>query len=301
MDLRSVEVFLAVAKDLNLRQTAKKIGLSQPAISLQLQALESALGFALLVRDRHRIVALTPAGSVYLKAAKALVSNLSQARRAALLIAQGAAAILKIGIAEEVSSASQFWTAFGECKSRYPAIEVQFVELPPLELAPAVLEGTLDAAFIPARLSKPGLRQTELWTHGWVVLMLKTHPLSASRLLTARDLADSPLILGDAARASAGHFLIEEAFARAGVTPQVRVRAMRRSTMMTLVAAGVGITFMPSSIMLMNLPGITSIPFEAAQMEICAVSRAAFASPLLERFWNELRSETSLYRKAQIL
>ncbi|MGJ7565441.1 LysR family transcriptional regulator [Variovorax sp. GB1R11] len=301
MDLRNVEVFVSVAKDLNLRQTAKKIGRSQPAISLQLQALESELGFALLVRDRQRIVALTPAGCVYLKAAKSMVSNLSLARRAAVLLAQGADAVLKVGIAEEVASASRFWTAFRDCKARHPSIEVQFVELPPLELAPAVLAGMLDVAFTPTRLSLPGLRVTELWTHGWVVLLPEGDPLAQRLLLTAKDLANSPLILGDAARASAGHFLIEEAFARAGVVPQVRVRAMRRSTMITLVAAGLGITFMPSSMMLMNLPGIKGIPFEAEQMDICAVSRMRFGSALLERFWLDLKSETSLYLKERVL
>lgn len=293
MDSRQIEIFVIVAEKLNLREAGRTLAISQPAISMQLQALESELGFSLLIREKQRVTGLTPAGREYLDAARNLLAGMRNAARGAAGLAAGKSAVLKVGIAEEVSWASNFWFAFRECQTAHPHISFQFVELTLNELAPAVASGALDMALTLGHLATDGLRVTPLWSQGWAVVLPKGHALSAMPELGPSDLAHVPLVLGDAAQASGGHRLIEEAFARERVVPQVSMRAARRSTMLMLVGSGVAATFMPASVAAMGLPGMDAVAFRAEPFTVAAISRQADASGALQAFWAAFLAATA--------
>ena len=293
MDSRQIEIFVIVAETLNLREAGRALAISQPAISMQLQALESELGFPLLVREKQRVTRLTPAGREYLDAARDLLAGLRNAARGAAGLAAGKSAVVKVGIAEEVSWASDFWIAFRACQTAHPYISFQLVELTLNELAPAVASGALDMALTLGRLSTDGLRVTSLWSQGWAVVLPKGHALSSMAELGPSDLEHVPLVLGDAAQSSGGHRLIEEAFARERRVPQVSMRAARRSTMLMLVGSGVAATFMPASIAAMGLPGMDAVAFRAEPFTVAAISRRGDASAALQAFWTAFLAATT--------
>ena len=64
MELRHIRSFLSLAKTLNFSRTAEIVHLSQPALSLQIQALEDEIGVKLFERDRRK-TALTAAGGAF--------------------------------------------------------------------------------------------------------------------------------------------------------------------------------------------------------------------------------------------
>jgi DNA-binding transcriptional LysR family regulator len=96
MELRQIRSFLSIAETLHFGRTAKLIHLSQPALSLQIRALEEEVGVRLFERNRRR-TALTPAGVAFRDDATAAVSQLDQAIRRARLAANGKLGLLRIG------------------------------------------------------------------------------------------------------------------------------------------------------------------------------------------------------------
>jgi DNA-binding transcriptional LysR family regulator len=96
MELRHIRSFLSLAKTLNFSRTAEIIHLSQPALSLQIQALEKELGVTLVERAGRRTV-LTAAGAAFQKEAAGGLTQLGQATQSARLAAEGKLGVVRIG------------------------------------------------------------------------------------------------------------------------------------------------------------------------------------------------------------
>ena len=84
MELRQIRSFLSIAETLHFGRTAELIHLSQPALSLQIRALEAEIGVRLLERNRRKTT-LTAAGRAFRDAAIAGLSQLDRATRNARL------------------------------------------------------------------------------------------------------------------------------------------------------------------------------------------------------------------------
>ena len=96
MELRQIRSFLSIAETLHFGRTAELIHLSQPALSLQIRALEEEIGVRLFERNRRK-TALTAAGGAFREDAAAAVSHLDQAIRRARLAANGKLGLLRVG------------------------------------------------------------------------------------------------------------------------------------------------------------------------------------------------------------
>src|ERR1700685_1088716 len=95
MELRQIRSFLSVAETLHFGRTAEAVHLSQPALSLQIRALEEEVGVRLLERNRRKTT-LTAAGLAFREDASGVVSQLDEAIRRARLAADGKLGHLRI-------------------------------------------------------------------------------------------------------------------------------------------------------------------------------------------------------------
>ena len=96
MELRQIRSFLSIAETLHFGRAAKLIHISQPALSLQIRALEEEVGVRLFERNRRKTT-LTAAGVAFRNDAAAALSQLEQAIRRARLAAGGKLGLLRIG------------------------------------------------------------------------------------------------------------------------------------------------------------------------------------------------------------
>ena len=96
MDLRHVRSFLSLAKPLNFSRTAEIVHLSQPALSLQIQALEEEIGGKLFERDRRKTV-LTVAGVAFQNETSGGLAQLEQAIGSTPLELKGKMGVLRFG------------------------------------------------------------------------------------------------------------------------------------------------------------------------------------------------------------
>jgi len=103
MELRQIRSFLSITETLHFGRTAELIHLSQPALSLQIRALEEEVGARLFERNRRKTT-LTAAGLAFRDDAAAALSRLDQATRKARLAAKGKLGLLRIGFISTAGS-----------------------------------------------------------------------------------------------------------------------------------------------------------------------------------------------------
>jgi DNA-binding transcriptional LysR family regulator len=191
--LRSLRSFAAVAEDLHFTSAAKRLFISQPALSKQIRQLERDLGFALFDRDRHG-VRLTAAGELLLPAATAILAQWDEASAAAARRARDGASVLRVGFQTSVAGDLYKRTAalFAE---RLPDWRVELRMHPWDDAACGLLGDDADIAFL--WLPVAGQEQLAFETlrrEPRCVAMPDCHPLAGRETVTIAELADEPFV-----------------------------------------------------------------------------------------------------------
>jgi DNA-binding transcriptional LysR family regulator len=246
MELRQLEVFVAVAEELSFTRASTRLHLVQSGVSSAIKALERDLGATLFDRDRHRVM-LTDTGQVLLPEARATLTA-AQAARDAVSQAQG-------GLRGTVTVGTMLSTGpfdlpglLGRFHQTHPGVTVKLrlSARGSAGLAREVLDGSLDLALVslpgppPAGLSLRPVAQEPL-----VAVGRPGHPLAAGPA-TIAELAAEPFIdypPGWGTRASA-----DRAFAAAGLDREVLFEAAEFTVVINLVLGGLGVAFLPASV-----------------------------------------------------
>jgi DNA-binding transcriptional LysR family regulator len=189
--------FTVVAEEGNLTRAAKRLFVSQPALTKQIRQLESQLGVALFVRSRAGMTA-TEAGHALAERVPAVLDGFDQALREAKSAASRAARVLRVGfLAGAANEATQqILAAFA---GRQPAWRVELKAASWREPTAGLASGDADVALL--RLPFPGqdgLRTELLFTEPRCVALPVTHPLAGRRHIDFRELWDEPFVAAPA-------------------------------------------------------------------------------------------------------
>ena len=270
IDLRHLRRFVVVCEELSFSRAAERLGISQPAMTTLISGLEKELGLDLFIRERHRIVGLTAAGKQYLAQVQAILAGLDASIRSAKASVAGLGARLRLGVCEETTSRGlvRFIEAL---RAAMPDLSVDVHEATPDGIAQLVVHRDVDLAFGIAPVLALGLQARPVWTEEWSAVVPVHHALAGRDVIACEDLVDVGLILNAPAPCGA-HELVRRAFHRIGATPQVAIHAERRSTVLALVAAGVGVTILPySSAVKVLVDGTMIVPFKSPPPVVSAI------------------------------
>ncbi|MFB9904032.1 LysR family transcriptional regulator [Allokutzneria oryzae] len=213
VELRQLRYFVEVADAGGFGRAAERLHIVQPAVSQQVRRLERELGVRLFDRStRH--VSLTSAGELLLPDARAALAAADKVRTRAEDISSGQDTVLRLGASRAPGPRVQ--RALDELSD---TVRVRLTKAPVPELLTAVRTGELDAAFVRALTSAPGLTVVPLWTDRLVVALPADHDLAEKTLLHLEDLADLPVRLAPRSANPAFHDLITKAFDDQGVGP----------------------------------------------------------------------------------
>ena len=273
MQLRKLRSFIAVAEKLSIRRAAKSLGIAQSALTKQIGGLETELGLDLLVRERQRVIGLTPAGESFLDDSRRILAEIERATSSARGIAEGKQGRLRLGVCEDATTErlSRTLAAF---HGERPKVQVDLFEMPSPRLAGALTRNDIDLALLVPPVSEESLIIDVLWEDDWLIALPNGHPLAEQNRIECRDLSNAPLVLAHPELGPTGHDRINEAFRAAEITPRIAAFALRRTTMLYLVAAGRGVTFLPGSLAMSSTRGVVMRPFAAEPMTIAAAYRA---------------------------
>jgi DNA-binding transcriptional LysR family regulator len=246
MELRHLEVFVAVAEELSFTRASSRLHLVQSGVSSAIKALERDLGANLFDRDRHRVL-LTDAGQVLLPEARATLAA-AQAARDAVSEAQG-------GLRGAVTVGTMLSTGpldmaglLGRFHRTHPGVTVRLrlSASGSAGLARELLEGRLDLALVSLPDPVPaGLTMRPVTAEPLIAVGHPGHPLAA-RPATLAQIAGEPFIdfpLGWGNRAVA-----DRAFASAGLDREVPFEAADFTAVINLVRGGLGVAFLPATV-----------------------------------------------------
>ncbi|QFP75795.1 LysR family transcriptional regulator [Deinococcus sp. AJ005] len=272
MELRHLRHFVALAEEEHFGRAAERVFVVQQALSNSVRNLEEEVGVPLVLRTTRR-VQLTPAGQEFLVGARETLALAGQTVERARRAARGEVGRLTIGFVSGL--------AFGglpeivrRFRELYPNVSVNLRELTAHEQEAGLRGGVLDVGLMLLPVRAATLDSRALWRQPLVAALPAGHPLARKRKLKISDLAPEPFVFFPRQLRATYFDQVMRWCAGADFTPNVVQEAIEIPTLLSLVAAGVGV-FLPIEFFnRLQLPGVVYRPVEDAPLvDIVAVWR----------------------------
>ena len=236
-----VGIFLQIAASGGVTGAARRLRVSQPAVSAQLRELERQLGVPLVDRSRRRF-ALTEAGQRFLASAERLRAVEEEALQE-LTAAKGAGR-LAVG-ASETPGHFLLLPALGRFHARHPAVTLDVTIGTSATVAQRVLDGVVELGFVEGPVAEAGLERRAFARDRLRLIVNRRDALARRRRLALRDLAGRDFVMRE--KSSAVRARIEDAFRKAGFVPRIGFELGTSEAVKRAVAAGLGVAFIPEA------------------------------------------------------
>jgi DNA-binding transcriptional LysR family regulator len=258
IDLRLLRYFVAVAEELHFGHAARRLHLSQPALSTQVHKLERLVGARLLERTSRR-VQLTPAGAVLLDEARRILISTDRALQATRDAATGARGRFVVGFV--ANAAAELTPAILETfAALHPGVQVELRQFGFADPSCGLADGSVDAAFVRPPLARWNWLESEtLFTEPRVLVVADRFPVAARTEVVTEMLADEPFV----ARRAPGYWrdfwlAVEQ---RGGTPVRVGAEAATVDECFEAILGGRGMAFtQASSRRYYARPGLAFIP-----------------------------------------
>ena len=291
LELRHLRYFIAVAEELHFGRAARKLGITQPPLSLQIQRLEAELGVQLFERTNRR-VQLTPAGKTLLEEGRHVVADFNSATDAARRAARGETGSLTVAFAASVMFLS-LPRIIRRFRTQFPNVRLELRELPTGPQIIALRNGELDIGFLREPSRDAELTTETVMREGLLLALSKRHELASRKRLRLADVANEDFVLFPRDLAPGLYAHVLAVCAEAGVHPRIVQTSRELYTTVSLVEAGLGVTIIPASVRQMGWRGVRYYPIgsPSASTRIDAAWRSDNRSPILPAFLEIARAE----------
>jgi DNA-binding transcriptional LysR family regulator len=247
IEFRQLRYFAAVAEELHFGRAARRLHITQPPLTRQIQQLEMELGVQLFERTKRR-VALTDAGQTFWNESAVILAQLNRAADMAQRTARGEIGELRMGFISTAnySVLPKILKAF---KRRRPDVRVRLHELTGDEQQDALERGSLDVGIMFPE-HNPALEWLTLFREPFVAAVATDHPLGAgksTRRLAAERLRDEPFVMVPRALAPSLYDRIIAYTEANGFNPRIAQEARQMQTIIGLVAGNIGVSIIPAS------------------------------------------------------
>lgn len=296
MELRHLRYFLTVAEEKHFGRAARRLRMTQPPLSRQIQELEAELGFELFDRARRQ-VELTPAGVVFLGRIRGVLEGLDQAVHEARRASVGEIGRVAVGYISSLaySGITDLLRAFHE---QFPKVEIALREMSPQAQLDAIKEGWIDVGLVRGAVDDASLASTCVARDPLVVVLPAEHRLAEQKRIPLRLLAGEPFVIFPRQRGPSFFDQIMSLCRDAGFTPRI-VQEAPQLDILSLVAAGFGVAIMPGSIRRAHRKGLAIRPIVGApRATLYIVWRADDTAPALREFIGFVRSTFVKKKKA---
>lgn len=288
--LRQMRALAALARTGSFTRAAAELHLSQPALTVQIRELESALGLKLVDRNT-RSARLTAIGRELLPVFERVLGDIRAVAENARELAAGDRGTVLVAALPSLCS-RLIPTAMARLKRSHPGITVRLHDTVALRILAALKSEEADIGIASFGTLGREFEATPLIEDRMVAVMPRRHALAAKASLTLRELTRHPLVFMDtnsSVRALVEAGLREEA---TRATPEYEVTYM--STAVGLVQAGLGIAILPATALELGLAtGLVTRPLRSAAMRrpiVIARKTGRSLAPAARIFIEELRA-----------
>ena len=260
MELKHLRAFVALAEELHFGRAAQRLCIVQPALSMQIRALEEELDVRLFERDRHK-VALSATGKLFLPEARATLHQAVRAEQTARLSARGEIGTLRIAFVSSVLP-KLLPALIRTMHARYPLITLELKDMPTPDQIAALHDNQLDFGLIRLPVSGSGLEIRVVLEEPFVVALPDDHALASRPLIAPADLRGFPAFVLARRYAPGFHDEMLVALKREGADLNIAQELGEFSTMLALVSAGLGLGVIPSAAAMALPPKVVARPLE---------------------------------------
>lgn len=249
MELRQLHYALAIAKELNFSRAAEKLHIAQPSLSQQLAKLEKEIGVQLFSRSTNS-VELTHAGKVFMEKAQTIVDMVEMLKREMDDISHMRKGKLVVG-SLPITGSHILPLVLPAFQARFPDIEIQLIEDTTSHLEALTAAGETDISLLSLPIGDPSLAHEPLIEEEICLALPPNHPLAArssadTAAINIAELAKEPFIVlkkGQGFRQISVDLCLD-----AGFAPRIVFESSNIETVQSLVAAGMGIAFVPQMV-----------------------------------------------------
>ncbi|WP_374447964.1 LysR family transcriptional regulator [Providencia sp.] len=257
IELRHLRYFIAVAEELHFGRAAERLHISQPPLSQQIQALEEHIHAKLLERN-NRNVALTPAGTMFLKEAYQILSQVDAASTKAARMEKGELGELSIGFTSTTPFMHKVTMSLRQYRETYPEVSIHMHQMNTKQQIAPLVTGRIDMGIMRNTVLPEQLDYQLLFKESFMVAVYEGHPLLEyeKQGIDIQQLANYPLIFFEREVGTALYDEINRLLASAGIVPKISQEAGEAMTILGLVSAGMGISIITESFTRMKVDGV---------------------------------------------
>jgi DNA-binding transcriptional LysR family regulator len=285
MELRHLRYFVAVAEALSFTKAAERLHLAQPSLTRQIKDLEAEIGVRLFDRTGKRI-SLTQEGESFLLDARRLVAECAQSVLAVQRLSRGEAGQLNIGYVANIYH-DLLPATLGAFRKACPRTALNLFDMTPAEQYHALEGRKIDLGFVPFRSHSNGsdLQSASVGQDNIMVAVAEGNPLAQKPKIDLKDL-EPMFFVGMSKRTYPGsHEWLIHACREAGFTPKVLQDADREPSIISFVAAGLGVALLPEQIRRLPHEGVIFRPLRQSLIaDSWAVWRGNNSSDCLKQY-----------------
>ncbi|WP_271461041.1 LysR family transcriptional regulator [Pantoea leporis] len=261
MDINQLRCFVAVGKELHFGRAAQKMEMMPASLSRFIRLLEEDLGVRLLNRST-RNVSLTAEGALFFDDASKLIDQFDALAKRFKVGLKDERRTLRIG-AIDSAARGLVPALLNLFVPLHPHSDIHIIEDKTINLIPKLKSGWLDMIFIREPQSIDASLAVRFITRESCVLAVPIqHVLADRERVAVADFQHEAIIIPDRRTRPHSHDLTMSLFKLAGFTPHIAQFAEEKQTILSLVAAGLGLAVVPASYRTMNSDSVSYIALD---------------------------------------
>jgi DNA-binding transcriptional LysR family regulator len=266
MELRHLRYFSAVAEELHFGRAATKLGIAQPALSLQIRALEKELGIKLLVRSTRK-VELTEAGAVFYERGLSILNAVAATSTLARITA--GKEVGKITISTIYPVTFGILPEFIQRLSRkFAGMRIHIKSDTTDNIVKDLERGSTNIGFIRLVGHVGALKYLTLSKEKYLLAIANENPLASAKTISIKDLRAQKIISFERSNLTYTERDFTAIFSEHGLLENIAYTCNDTLSMISLVSSGVGVAFLPEWVKLMPRQNFTLRPVKGIDMTI---------------------------------
>ena len=238
MEIRQLRAFLAIAEAKTFTAGARRVNVTQAAISMQIRQLEDEVGLPLFTRTPRRVI-MTEAGEYLLERARRIMREHDSALAEIAEVAGAEHGRLRIGSASAMFATKQLPAILQRLKEKFPNAEISVTSGTSQTLVEKIMHGEVDIAFISLPVEGSHVSIDPLFSDEIVAIAHPDHPLASEKFISAATLAGENLILGE--KGGNTRRMIDDFFDAANVRPNIVMELSRQEAINQMVENNMGV------------------------------------------------------------
>ena len=288
--LRQLEVFVAVAEELNFGRAALRLHLSQPPITRLIQTLEESLGTPLFDRNKRQ-VSLTSAGLSLLQEARHILSTVSTGVQTVQAVSRGEAGTMIVAF-EGIAVFDLIPRSIRLFQERFPRVEVVLREMANSEQLSALYDRRVHLGFSAGRIRDRRLDSEIIASDPYMLILPKDHPMAELDEVPLNRLASETFLMCPREHNPALYDQLLLMCDQAGFQPRILQAPGDAQLILSFIAEGLGIAVGPRSLADLSRRGVVTKPLKPAlpPSDLTLLKRKGEDSPAVRKYLQLLNS-----------